>query len=241
MRRRKDTLLAKGAWQHAARILDLCNTHVSHKWLFHLDTFSERVLALHDVVVNVQAIGATQADVVGVKQSWARSWNSEKLRYCGSHTCHNGTAGLTETTSRPADVFTTAAVLGRGAALDVCVASSNAAAARGDAAQAAFDRKTSHSRRTLHVLRVQGVVYRPLVWTANGRPHPAVTRTVQYAPDIVACRNGHKMSAKAFQHGWTNEVPIALLRRRAAMTRAVLPNVSARDQWLLSGLVDNLS
>ena len=41
--------------------------------------------------------------------------------------------------------FTTAA--GRSAALDVCVASSNAAAARVDAAQAAFDRKTSHYKR----------------------------------------------------------------------------------------------
>ena len=42
---------------------------------------------------------------------------------------------------------TTASVPGCGAALDVCVASSTAAAARGDAAQAAFDWKTSHDRR----------------------------------------------------------------------------------------------
>ena len=38
-----------------------------------------------------------------------------------------------ETQSRPADLLTTTAVPGRSAALDVCVASSNAAAARGDA------------------------------------------------------------------------------------------------------------
>ena len=44
---------------------------------------------------------------------------------------------------RPADIFTTAAVPGRSAALDVCVPSSIAAAARGDDAQAAFDRKLS--------------------------------------------------------------------------------------------------
>ena len=48
--------------------------------------------------------------------------------------------------SRPADIFTTAAVPARSAALDVCVASSIAAAARGDAAQAAFDRKLTHHR-----------------------------------------------------------------------------------------------
>ena len=40
--------------------------------------------------------------------------------------------GLTASQSKPADMFTTAAVPGRSAALDVCVASSIAAAARGD-------------------------------------------------------------------------------------------------------------
>ena len=41
--------------------------------------------------------------------------------------------GLTTTQSRTADIFTTAAVPGRSAALDLCVASPNATAARGDA------------------------------------------------------------------------------------------------------------
>ena len=45
-----------------------------------------------------------------------------------------------------ADILTTAAVPRRSPALDVCVASSIAAAARGDAAQAAFDRELSHYR-----------------------------------------------------------------------------------------------
>ena len=51
--------------------------------------------------------------------------------------------GLTASQSRPADMFTTAAVPGRSAVLDVCGASSDAAAARGDAAHAPFDRKLS--------------------------------------------------------------------------------------------------
>ena len=54
--------------------------------------------------------------------------------------------GLTASKSRLADIFTTVGVPGRSAAMDVCVASSNAAAARGDAAQASFDRKLSHYR-----------------------------------------------------------------------------------------------
>ena len=65
--------------------------------------------------------------------------------------------GLTETQSRPTDLFTTVAVPGRSAALDVCVASSNAAAAGGDASQASFDRKISYYRDQNPDLRGQGV------------------------------------------------------------------------------------
>ena len=71
-----------------------------------------------------------------------------------------------------------------------CVASSIAAAARGDAAQAAFDRKLSHYRNEIGELRQQGIHYRPLVWTGDGRAHPAVTRALQYAADIASSRNG---------------------------------------------------
>ena len=130
--------------------------------------------------------------------------------------------GLTASQSRPADIFTTAGVPGRSAALDVCVASPNAAEARGDAAQASFDRKMSHYRNEISDLRNHGILYRALVWTAGGRPHPAVTRTLQYAADIAPSRNEQQMSAKSLQS-----------RRRAAMTRAVLPNPSARAEWLL--------
>ena len=93
---------------------------------------------------------------------------------------------LTASQSRPADILTTAAVPGRSAALDVCVASTNAAAARRDAAQTAFDRKQSHYRNEIGELRQEGIHYRPLVWTADGRPHPAVTRTHQHAADVAS-------------------------------------------------------
>ena len=146
--------------------------------------------------------------------------------------------GLIEARSRPADLFTTAAVPGRSAALDVCVASSNAGAARGDAARAGFDRKISHYRRETRDLRFQGTAHRPLVWTADSRQHRAVTRTLQYAADIAARRNGQQMSAKSLQHRWKHEIQVALVRGRAAMTRAVLPRTSARAEWLLACLLE---
>ena len=45
----------------------------------------------------------------------------------------------------------------------------------------------------------------------------------------------NKMSAKSLEHRWKHEVQIALLRQRAAMTRAVHPHTSASAEWLLAG------
>ena len=143
--------------------------------------------------------------------------------------------GLKEAQSRPADLFTTAAFPGRSAALDLCVASSNAAAARGDAAHAAFESNLHHYRHEMLELSAQGILHRLLVWTADGRPHPAVTRTLQHAADIASCRNGQHMSAEAVQHRWKHQIQIALLWRRAAMSRAVLPSPHISERAMASG------
>ena len=111
----------------------------------------------------------------------------------------------------------------------VCVASPNAAAARGDVAQASFDRKLSLSRDETSDL---------LSGRRTGRPHLAVTRTVRYAADISSSRNGQQMSTKSLQRRWQREIQVALLRRRAAMTCAVLPHPSTRAEWLLAGMID---
>ena len=143
--------------------------------------------------------------------------------------------GLADAQLRPADILTTAAVPGRGAALDVCVASPNAAAALGDAAAAAFRRKLRKYRRIIPQLARAGIAVRPLVWTSEGRPHPAVTRTLRYAAGIAATRGGSQSSAGALLGRWRHELQIAIQRRRAAMTRAVLPRRSRREEWLLTG------
>ena len=84
----------------------------------------------------------------------------------------------------------------------------------------------------------QNIHFLPLVWTADGRPHPAVTRTLQYAADIASSRNGQHLSAKSLHHRWKHEIQIALLRRRAAMARADQPNPVARAEWLFAGIID---
>ena len=53
LRRLKDTLLFKGAWQQVSRIEDLCHAQVSHKWLYHLDACAGSVLTPDDFITNV--------------------------------------------------------------------------------------------------------------------------------------------------------------------------------------------
>ena len=43
-----------------ARVQDMCHTHVSHKWLHHLDACARSALTLHVLVTNVQTRLATE-------------------------------------------------------------------------------------------------------------------------------------------------------------------------------------
>ena len=102
----------------------------------------------------------------------------------------------TASQSRPADVLTTAAAVSRrSAALDVCVASSIAAAARGDAAQAAFDRKLSYYRNEIGDLgnRMFTTARQCGPW-AGGRIQPSLERfsTRQTSPPVETGSNGRR-------------------------------------------------
>ena len=73
--------------------------------------------------------------------------------------------------------------------------------------------KPRKNRREIPVLRAQRIIYRPLVWTADGRLHPAVTRTPRSTDG----------STKSKYPSSDEEQP-----------RAVPPNTSAREEWLLA-------
>ena len=119
-----------------------CHTQVSHNWLYHLDANAGSVLTPHDYITNVQKKSATDFGwVVGSVDAAVSSqtWNMQKPaahpKLRGDTTLRSRCVlwsetrgpwnyyGLTASHSRPADIFTTAAVSGRSAALDVCVAS----------------------------------------------------------------------------------------------------------------------
>ena len=116
--------------------------------------------------------------------------------------------GITTEPYRPADISTTAAVPGRSAALHVCVASSIAAAARGDAAQATFDRKLSQYRNEMGELRQQRTHYRPLVWTAaapSRHSNASVRGRHCFQPERAT------FSAKSLHRRWKHDIKIAFL------------------------------
>ena len=259
-RKLADTLKQQGAWAQDTRFAELRHKEVSHKWLRHLDAKAGTVLAPDDFVINVQKrigcrafVGSAPCRICGTTLD-AFLEHSEicctSVATRGHYACVRAVVdglkladpavtteprGLTSRASRPADIFTTAAVPGRSAALDVCVASPNAAAAMGDAAAAAFRRKLRRYRAEIRELGVANIAFRRLVWTADGRPHAAVTRTLRYAAGIAASRNSQGSTPGAILSRWKHEIQIAILRRRGAMARAVLPKPSSHEHWLLTG------
>ncbi len=252
-------------WPQLEELRDLRHKGVSHRWLWHLDSRRGSVMAACDYVANVQRrLGAsllqtetmcrlcgTTLDPQLVHSECCDTAGATRGHYTVVQAMIDGLKfadpgvsteprGLTNTRARPADIFTTAAVPGRRAALDVCVASPNAAAAAGDAAEAAFKRKLRHYRIEIPQLTAAGISYRPLVWTACGRPHPAVTRTMRFAADTAANRSEQHADRAAMLSRWRHEIQVAILRRRAAMLRAVLPRPDARASWFLTGFAQGL-
>ena len=159
LRRLETTLANQSNWQQLDRLKELRHPGVSHQWLSHLDVRSGSVLPEADYVVNVQKRLGAQVMEVEVPCRLCGTQLDPALEHC--ETCANPEAtrghyacvralvdglkladagvsteprGLTTTQDRPADILTTAAVPGRSAALDVCIASPNAARAQGDAA-----------------------------------------------------------------------------------------------------------
>ena len=186
LRRLKDTLLSKGAWQQVTRIEGLVSfskspTHGSTTWT------PGSVLTPHDYVPNIQ------------KRLCNKLWQGDgQCRRRGSfldlHLEHaeteladpDITRGRAASQSRRADIFTTAAVPGRSAALDVCV-------------PLPLQRQLAemlHRRHSAASWRTTGM-NSELAWTADGRPHPAVTRTLRDAADITSSRNGPHLPAKS--------------------------------------------
>ena len=191
----------------------------------HLDTRSESVLTTHDNITNVQKRLGNRVWVGGRQCGCCGSFLDPHLGHadtcstaeatrghnacvhavvCGMKLADPGITteprGLTASQSRPADIFTTAAVPRRSAALDTCAC---LPPLHGHLAETPHRRRSivNTHRNEIGELRQQGTHYHTLVRTTDGRPHPAVTRMFQSAADIASSRNGQHLSAKSLQCG----------------------------------------
>ena len=77
--------------------------------------------------------------------------------------------GLVQSAERPADILTSGP--GFQVAMDITVAAQDAKQAGMDACASAYRRKMRNYAHLFPALRREGIVFRPMVWSAEGRPH----------------------------------------------------------------------
>ena len=143
--------------------------------------------------------------------------------------------GLVENSSaHPADAFTGAALPGRDAALDVTIAAKDVTGAGDDCCVIAFRGNMRKYAKLLGPMAKEGVGFRPLVWSAEGRAHPVVTRALTYAAE-QASRKHEDVCAKTFLQRWRRDIAVAIEKRLARMLKACLPAPSRRSRQLLWG------
>ena len=115
------------------------------------------------------------------------------------------------------------------------MAASIAAASRGDAAQAAFDRKLSHCRNEIGELQQQFTS--DLLFGRRTGDHTQLSlerfsmrQTLPPVGTGSKCLRNHFIAVRS-----TKSTSLT-----AAMARAVLPNPSARGEWLFAGIIDRV-
>jgi hypothetical protein len=131
-------------------------------------------------------------------------------------------------TLRPADVFTSAAVPGRLSALDVGICSPDAGAAGDDCTESMRLRKLSDYGSHLGALERQNIEYRPMVWSAYGRPHSAATQALRAICRCTARRRG-LVKADALYRRTHAAITVEIWRRAARMVAACWPHPTTED------------
>ena len=69
----------------------------------------------------------------------------------------------------------------------------------------------------------------------TSKKHLFSIRTLRFAAEVEVPRNGQEAKAGELALRWKHEINIAILRRRAAIARAVLPRATLQELWLLAG------
>ena len=258
----KHFLHTGGAWQQVTRVVDLCHTHVSHEW-----AVSSRHTPTSPTYTRDLARGPTRALVACAAHSCTLQSSTVKPAALPEYRAcvHAVLGGLKlvdckESPQNPEDsqkhnpdwlmsslpaavpIFLPLLLSPDAGRLWTCAQHPpTQQRPEGTQHKQLLIAKSHATDVEFQTFELKASSIAAWFWTADSRPHPAVTRTLQYAADIAACLNGHQRSAKSLQRRWKREIQRVLLRRRAAKTRAVLPHTSARAEMLLASFIDGVS
>ena len=102
------------------------------------------------------------------------------------------------------------------------VASQDAINAGVDCCKTACNKKLRKYAMLLGSMARDGIAFRPLIWSAEGRPHPVVDRVIGFASEL-ASRKHADSNAQQFTQRWRREITVALQKRFARMVLACMP------------------
>ena len=133
--------------------------------------------------------------------------------------------------ARPADVLTSALAADKDTALDVGIASPDAAGAGPDCTESMRSRKLAKYLEYQGELDAARVVYRPITWSCYGREHPDTTAVLLAVARRTARRQGLADPLPVLRR-MRASIGVALARRAARMVHACLRDPGPREQTL---------
>ena len=135
---------------------------------------------------------------------------------------------------RPADIYSSAAVPGSMAALDVGICSPDASGAGLDCCDTMWRKKRDRYAAYHEEMRYRGIVYCPLVISYYGRWHDDSFGIFDRIA-IQACRRLGIQGYRGLVRRSHASVGVAIWRRAVVMARACLPRLDADELGLLFG------
>ena len=135
---------------------------------------------------------------------------------------------------RPADIFTSAALPGGRAALDVGVCCPDAQGAGDDCCAAMEEAKRARYGPFLHELAAQGIRYVPFVASCYGRLHPEADLAMERIGRQAARRLGVRDPQPLVRRPRA-ALGVAIRRRAAAMVTACIPPLDDEALQILFG------
>ena len=137
-------------------------------------------------------------------------------------------------TLRPADIFTSAALPGRMAALDIGICSPDACGAGEDCCDSMHNSKIKRYGQFLEGKSGPGFVYCPLIFSCYGRVHPETMAILNIISQGAARRRG-LLDHRGLLARVLRNIGVAIWRRAASMVHDCALKFVSSDNTLLDG------